>query len=117
MSPYEAVLRSFVYFERATAEEHAAAHSALERAVKKAPDYADAWAMLALVCAQDYGQGFQLLNDPLKEAITAARRAVEAGPTNGTGALLPKTIPEFPEFGRAGGCIESDGRSFVRASW
>ena len=47
LSPYEAVLRSFGYFERVTAEELAAARSGLELAVQKAPAYADAWAMLS----------------------------------------------------------------------
>jgi TolB-like protein/serine/threonine protein kinase/Tfp pilus assembly protein PilF len=82
MSPYEAVLRSFVYFERVTAEELAAARSALELAVKKAPAYADAWAMLALLCAQEYGQGFNLVADSLASGAAAARRAVETGPSN-----------------------------------
>ena len=54
LSPYEAVLRSFGYFERVTAEELAAARSGLESAVEKAPDHADAWAMLAILCIQDY---------------------------------------------------------------
>ncbi len=60
LSPYEAVLRSFGYLERVTPEELAVARSGLELAVGKAPDYADAWAMLALLCLQDYGQGFNL---------------------------------------------------------
>ena len=38
LSPYEAVLRSFVYFERVNAEELAAARLALELAVERAPD-------------------------------------------------------------------------------
>ena len=38
LSPYEAVLRSFGYFERVTAEELAAARAGLELAVRKAPD-------------------------------------------------------------------------------
>ena len=63
LSPYEAVLRSFGYFERVTAEELAAARAGLERAVRRAPDYADAWAMLALLCVQDHGQGFNLQPD------------------------------------------------------
>ena len=82
LSPYEAVLRSFSYFERVTAEELAAAREALELAVQKAPDSADAWAMLALLCAQEYGQGFKLLPDPLESGANAARRAVEAGTSN-----------------------------------
>jgi TolB-like protein len=82
LSPYEAVLRSFGYFERITAEELAAARSGLELAVRKAPAYADGWAMLALLCIQDYGQGFKLRADSLTSGATAARRAVEAAPSN-----------------------------------
>ena len=82
LSPYEAVLRSFSYFERVTAEELAAARSGLESAVEKAPAYADAWAMLALLCAQDYGQGFDLYADSLARASTAARLAVETAPSS-----------------------------------
>jgi TolB-like protein/Tfp pilus assembly protein PilF/predicted Ser/Thr protein kinase len=82
LSPYEAVLRSFRYFDRVTAEELAAARSCLEIAVQKAPANADAWAMLALLFAQDYGQGFNLYSDALNSATMAAQRAVEAGPSN-----------------------------------
>jgi TolB-like protein/predicted ATPase len=52
LSPYEAVLRSFGYFERLTGEELAAARAGLEAALQTAPTYADAWAMLALLCAK-----------------------------------------------------------------
>jgi TolB-like protein/Tfp pilus assembly protein PilF len=82
LSPYEAVLRSFGYFERVTAEELAAARSGLEMAVEKAPAHADAWAMLALLCVQDYGQGFDLHADSLARGSTAARRAVETAPSS-----------------------------------
>src|SRR5262249_10319410 len=82
LSPYEAVLRSFGYLERVTPEELAAARSALERAVEKAPGYADAWAMLAVLHFQDYAQGFELQADSLTAGLTAARRAVEAAPSN-----------------------------------
>jgi TolB-like protein/Tfp pilus assembly protein PilF len=82
LSPYEAVLRSFGYFERVTAEELAAARSGLELAVRKAPAYADAWAMLALLCVQEHAQGFNLQANSLTSGATAARRAVEATPSN-----------------------------------
>jgi TolB-like protein/class 3 adenylate cyclase len=82
LSPYEAVLRSFGYFERVTAEELAAARSGLELAVQKGPAYADAWAMLALLCVQEHAQGFNLQADPLTSGVNAARRAVEAAPSN-----------------------------------
>ncbi len=82
LSPYEAVLRSFGYLQRVTPEDLAAARSGLESAVRKAPDSADAWAMLAFLSVQEYGQGFKLQADPLTSGLIAARRAVEAAPSN-----------------------------------
>ena len=82
LSPYEAVLRSFGYFERITGEDLAAARSGLESAVRKAPASGDAWAMLALLCVQDYAQGFNLQADALAKGLAAARRAVEVAPSN-----------------------------------
>ncbi|HWJ18403.1 MAG TPA: TIR domain-containing protein [Geobacterales bacterium] len=82
LSPYEAVLRSFGYFERITGEDLAAARSGLESAVRKAPASGDAWAMLALLCVQDYAQGFNLQADALEKGLAAARRAVEVAPSN-----------------------------------
>ncbi len=82
LSPYEAVLRSFGYFERVTAEDLAASRSALELAVRTEPANADAWAMLALLCDQDYGQGFGLQRDSREQGFAAARRAVDLAPTS-----------------------------------
>ncbi len=82
LSPYEAVLRSFGYFERVSAEELGAARAGLESAVRKAPANADAWAMLALLSVQEHAQGFQLQADPLVSGSTAARNAVEAAPSS-----------------------------------
>ena len=82
LTPYEAVLRSFGYFERVAPDELAAARTGLELAVKKSPAYADAWAMLALLCVQDYAQGFNLQADSLTIGAAAARRATEAAPSN-----------------------------------
>jgi len=81
LSAYEAVLRSFGYFERLTGEELAAARAGLESALRKAPASGDAWAMLALLCVQDYAQGFNLQADALERGLAAARRAVEVAPT------------------------------------
>ncbi len=82
LTPYEAVLRSFRYFDRVTSEELISTRSCLEKAVEKAPTYADAWAMLALLCVQDYAQGFNLHSDSLTRGTMAAQRAVEAAPSN-----------------------------------
>src|SRR5271169_16095 len=82
LSPYEAVLRSFGYLQRITPEELATSLAGLEQAVEKAPNYADAWAMLAYLCVQDYAQGVNLQADALRRGLIAARRAVEASPSN-----------------------------------
>jgi TolB-like protein/Tfp pilus assembly protein PilF len=82
LSPYEAVLRSFGYLQRVTPEELAAARTGLESAVRKAPDYGDAWALLAGLYVQAYAQGFGLQADSLSRGFTAAQRAVEAAPTS-----------------------------------
>ena len=82
LSPYEAVLRSFGYFERVTADELNEAIAAIEGAVQKAPTYADAWALLALLSVQRYAQGFGPAADSLATGAVAARKAVEAAPAN-----------------------------------
>jgi serine/threonine protein kinase/Tfp pilus assembly protein PilF len=82
LTPYEAVLRSFAHFPRLSAEEHAAALAGLERAVQQAPGYADAWAMLSMLYREEYTHRFNLRPDPIERAFAAARRAVEAAPSN-----------------------------------
>jgi TolB-like protein/Tfp pilus assembly protein PilF len=82
LSPYEAVLRSFSYCYSATPEALTAARSGLEEAVRKAPDYADAWAMLSFLCGQDFVHEYGLQANALEIAASAARRAVALGPSN-----------------------------------
>ncbi len=102
LSPDEAVLRSFGYFSRVTSEELAAARMGLELALRKVPDHADALSMLALLCAQDHGQGFDLKPDSLATALAAARRAVEAAPASALAHFsLAQALffqKEFPSF-------------------
>jgi serine/threonine protein kinase/tetratricopeptide (TPR) repeat protein len=82
LTPYEAVLRSFAHFPRLCAEEHAAARAGLEHAVQQAPGYADAWAMLSMMYREEFTHRFNVLPDPVGRAFAAARRAVEAAPSN-----------------------------------
>ena len=82
LSPYEAVLRSFAYFERYTPEELSASRSGLDAAVRNAPAYADAWAMISYLCAQDYVHGYELHANALDNAASAARQAVKLSPAN-----------------------------------
>jgi TolB-like protein len=82
LSPYEALLRSFSYYERLTAEEHATARAALKRALQQAPDHGDCWAMLSMLYTDEYKTGFNVRPDSLKRGLGAARRAVELAPSN-----------------------------------
>src|ERR1700740_1508319 len=82
LSPYEAVLRSFSYPQRGTPEELTAGRMALEAALRKAPGYADAWAMLSFLSGQDYIHGYELQAGAYESAAAAARRAVELAPSN-----------------------------------
>jgi TolB-like protein len=82
LTPYEALLRSFGHHQRLTATEHSAARAVLERAVQQPPDRGDCWAMLSWLYREEYTHGFNPRPDPLGRALTAARRAVDASPTN-----------------------------------
>jgi TolB-like protein len=82
LTPYEAVLRSYGYYQRIDPEEHAILRSSLERAVEQAPGNADAWAMLAMMYGEEHRFGFNVLPDPLGRSLKAARRAVDAAHAN-----------------------------------
>jgi serine/threonine protein kinase/tetratricopeptide (TPR) repeat protein len=82
LTPYEAVLRSFGHHQRLNAAEHAAARAVLERAVSQPPDRGDCWAMLSWLYREEYTHSFNPRPDSLGRALTAARRAVDAAPTN-----------------------------------
>ena len=82
LSPHEAVLRAFSYFDRVTPEEHAQVRQILERAVRNAPDQSDTWAMLSNMYRDEHCHGFNLQPDPLGRALAAARRSVDAAPSN-----------------------------------
>jgi TolB-like protein len=82
LTPYEAVLRSFSYPQRPSPDELIPARAGLEAAVRKAPSYGDAWAMLSFLCVQDYAHGFNLKTDSLASGLASAQRAVEAAPSS-----------------------------------
>jgi TolB-like protein/Tfp pilus assembly protein PilF len=82
LSPYEAVLRGFGYFERIAPEEHAAVRAGLERAVEQAPGNADGWALLSMIYGEEHRFGFNAQPDPLGRSLAVARRAVDAGHAN-----------------------------------
>jgi TolB-like protein/predicted Ser/Thr protein kinase len=94
-TPHEAVLRTFSYFARITAEEHSAVRTILECAVREAPDHADSWAMLSMIYRGEFAQGFNTQPNPLDRALSAARRAVEISSTHALGHYALATVYFF----------------------
>ena len=82
LSALEAVLAAHHYNIEITPATCARAIAGLEHAVEIDPEYAMAWAMLALVCYDAFAHDFVVLEDGLGKALEAARRAVTLDPTN-----------------------------------
>ena len=123
LSPYEAVLRSFGYNERVTPEELAAVRAGLERAVQKAPDYADCWAMLSLTVRQRVRPRLQPpAGFPRPGARRrAARRGGRAVQSSGLlcpgpGLFFRKEFPSLPQRRGAGHRAQPDGRRLTSRS-
>jgi TolB-like protein len=82
MTPYEAVLRYFLFQQRISAEDHLITRAALERAVELDPGYADAWTSLSLIYQQEHMNRLNPLPDSLKRALAAAQRALDLDPAS-----------------------------------
>jgi tetratricopeptide (TPR) repeat protein len=82
LTPFEAVLRFFLYQQRVSAEDHLPTRTALEHAVEIDPEYADAWAALTIVLLDEDRHSFNPRPNALDRALAAARRAVELDATN-----------------------------------
>ena len=95
LTAQEAVLRTFGYFSRLTADEHAAVRNILERAVREAPDHADSWAMLSMIYRGEFAQGFNAGPNPLDRALAAARRAVDLADTHALSHYALATVYFF----------------------
>src|SRR5580700_1765869 len=82
LTPYEALLRSFGFHQHVSEEEHLAGVTALEKAVKKAPDHADCWAMLSWLYRSERTHGYYPRPDSMRRSLEAARRAVNLAPSS-----------------------------------
>jgi tetratricopeptide (TPR) repeat protein len=88
---YDCVLRYYHYQKSFDQQEHARVRSCLERAVELEPAYADAWAVLGQIYAQEHRFGYNPrpeLYDAQERSLAAARRAVEIDPRNPTAQLM-----------------------------
>lgn len=82
LTPYEAVLRYFLFQQRISADDHLITRTALERAVELDPGYADAWNSLSLIYQQEFMNNLNPQPDSLERALVAAQRAVDLDPAS-----------------------------------
>ena len=61
-------------------DSHKESRACLERAVEIDPEYAEAWAWLAMVYMGEHQWGYNARPDPLDRSLAAAKRAVELNP-------------------------------------
>lgn len=91
LAAYDCVLRYYAYQKTFNRQEHAKVRACLERAVELDPGYADAWAVLANVYAQEYRFGYNPQPehyDARERSLAAANRAVNIAPRNPTAQLM-----------------------------
>ena len=82
-SSYECVLLFYAYWRRTESALYPSVRGCLERTIVDDPDYADAWAALALVYADLVRFGIQpgsVAFDPLERALALAQHAVVLAP-------------------------------------
>jgi hypothetical protein len=82
LTPYEAMLRSFGYYESFTPEEYRLALAGLKRAIAQEPNHAGCLTMLAIVYANGYLLHYDAEEKQEDLALMYARRAVAAEPSN-----------------------------------
>lgn len=86
LSSYECVLLFYQYWRQQTAAAFPAVRGCLERAIVVDPDYAEAFASLALLDVDNYRFGFgEPTEDPLGRALVLATRATELAPASAQG--------------------------------
>jgi TolB-like protein len=82
LTPYEAVLRYFLFQQRVSEADHLATRAALERAIEIDPGYADAWTSLSLIYQQEFMNNLNQQPDSLAKGLEAAQRAIDLDPTS-----------------------------------
>ncbi|NNL04306.1 MAG: TIR domain-containing protein [Xanthomonadales bacterium] len=80
MSPYDVILRYFIFRQRVSAQDHLETRNALEHSVKIAPGNAHLWAALAVVYAEEYKHDYNPRPDSLDRALATAHKAVSLKP-------------------------------------
>lgn len=76
LTAHEAVLRMYGYWLQLRREEHREVRTALERALEREPNHAEALACLAIIYVSGYRFNYNPRPDPLTRALELAERAV-----------------------------------------
>lgn len=80
MTPYEALLRQFIFRQRVTEEDHAISHHAIKLAVQRSPGNADLISALAFSEIEGYINRLNEKEATLEKGLAYARQAVEINP-------------------------------------
>ncbi len=80
MTPYQALLRYFVYRQRVTPEDHAIALEAIEVACERQPLNPDLWAAKAFLEMEAYKNRFNVTRNSAQPSVKSARQAVALNP-------------------------------------
>ena len=80
LSASELVLRYYAFMQQVNPKEHAALREALELALQREPNHANAWACLSSIYQLEYFDRFNPKENPLDRARDAAWRAVKIDP-------------------------------------
>ncbi|MGI9386141.1 MAG: hypothetical protein ACR2OX_01800, partial [Methyloligellaceae bacterium] len=87
LDAYECALATLEYWRCPTEDVHREMRDRLEKAVTLDPEYATAWAMLAIMYGDEVRAGFNVRPEPppLDRALQAALKAVDLDPLNAPG--------------------------------
>ena len=102
LTVHECILWTFSYWQRVVPDEHAEVRAALEQALEREPDHAEAWACLSRVYLDEFRFDFNGLPNSLHRALQAAQRAVEL---DATSQLAYRSLAEAHYFRKERGAF------------
>ena len=82
LTAHDCVLRTFAYWQQVRPDEHAELRTALEQALQREPDHAEALACLSVLYLDEFRHDYNARPDALDRALHTAQRAVELDATS-----------------------------------
>ena len=97
LTAHDCVLQTFAYWQQERPDEHAEVRTAIEQALQREPDHAEALACLSRLYLDEFRFDFNARPDALDRALSAAQRAVEL---DATSQLAYRSLAEAHYFRR-----------------